>query len=44
MTEGRLTHLLMQARALTENRPELAAARYLIDAAIQAVRKVHRER
>lgn len=42
MTEGRLTHHLMAARDLTENRPELSAARYFIDAAIQVVRKVHR--
>lgn len=42
MTEGRLTHHLMQARHLTENRPELAGARYFIDAAIQVVRTVHR--
>lgn len=38
---GRLTHLLMQARELTENRPELDLARHFIDAALRVVRRVH---
>lgn len=42
MTEGELTHRLMQARQLTDHRPELTAARHHIDAALHAVRAVHR--
>lgn len=44
MTEGPLTHQLMQARELTDGRPELALARHFIDAAIRIVRTVHRDR
>ena len=43
MTEGELTHRLMQARALTDGRPELELARYFIDAALRETRHVHRE-
>jgi hypothetical protein len=31
----------MQARELTDGRPELVLARHFIDAAIEIVRKVH---
>jgi len=42
VTEGRLTHLLMQARQLTEGRPDLALADHFICAALRIVRRIHR--
>lgn len=44
MTEGELCHRLMQARELTDRRPDLADVRLLLDAALQLARRVHRER
>ena len=41
---GRITHLLIQARALTEDKPELDLVRHFIDAAIKALRKIHHRR
>jgi len=41
---GRITHYLMQARALTEGRAELDLVRHFIDAAIKALRKIHHRR
>lgn len=41
---GRITHLLMQARELTEGKPELDVVRHFIDAAIKALRKIHHRR
>lgn len=43
MTEGELTHRLMQARELTEGRPELRFAQLHIDLAILLARRVHRD-
>lgn len=44
MTEGRLSHHLLQALTLTEGRDELKMANYLILTALKIVRRVHRER
>ena len=43
MTEGQLSHRLMQARELTEGRKDLEPAQFFIDAALQLVREIHRE-
>ena len=42
VSEGPLTHRLMQARELTVGRDELAVAQQHIDAALLIVRRVHR--
>lgn len=44
MTEGRLSHHLLQALTLTEGRPELRMAQYLILTALRIVRRIHHER
>jgi hypothetical protein len=44
VTEGQLSHRLMQARELTEDRPDLESARRHIDTALALVRQVHHRR
>ena len=41
---GRMTHYLMQARALTEDRAELDLVRHFVDAALLALRRIHHRR